>query len=114
MNTTLQTAIVESLKYLIPTVLSFLIGWLSSKLRKAKQQKNDADAQQVAMAWIVRWVSKKALIEDAKYYIECGSITPTELKDFTDAYNAYHSLGGNGEVTIYFNKVQALDVKVPD
>lgn len=111
MNTTLQTAIVESLKYLIPTVLSFLIGWLSSKLRKAKQVKQDEEATRTAVLWVLRWVTKKSLIDDAKWYLENG-ITPEELKDFNDAYENYRTLGGNGEAKIYWEQVNRLQPKV--
>ena len=111
MNTTLKTAIVESLKYLIPTVLSFLIGWLSSKLRKAKQVKQDEEATRTAVLWVLRWVTKKSLIDDAKWYLENG-ITPEELKDFNDAYENYRTLGGNGEAKIYWEQVNRLQPKV--
>lgn len=103
--------LIDILKIILPTILSFVLGWLSSKLKKAKQQKEDNEAQQVAMAWVVRWVAKKAILEDAKWYLENG-ITAKELKEFTDAYNAYHTLGGNGEVTVVYKKVCALEVKV--
>lgn len=103
--------ILDILKIVLPTILSFVIGWLTSKLRKAKQQKEDSEAFQQALVWVLRWVAKKAILEDAKWYLENG-ITAKELKEFTDAYNSYHTLGGNGEVTVVYKKVCALEVKV--
>ena len=78
-----------------------------------KQAKEEEDATRQAVVWILRWVSKKALIEDAKYFLDVG-ITPTELKDFKEAYENYQKLGGNGEAEIYYNKVLKLEVKVDE
>ena len=111
MNTISLTAITEALKYLIPVILSFLIGWLSSKLKKAKQVKQDEESTRIAVLWVLRWVTKKSLIDDAKWYLENG-ITPEELKDFNDAYENYRTLGGNGEAKIYWEQVQKLQPKV--
>lgn len=113
MTQTTQTIITEVLKYLIPVILSFVVGWLSGKIKKVKQQKQAEDDEKYAVLLVVKYVAKRMIIDDCRFYIEQGFITPKELKDLKDLWNTYHNqLGGNGEGEEYFNKALKLEVKV--
>jgi hypothetical protein len=46
-----------------------------------------------------------------KEYVDNGHISSDELEDYEFQYNTYHSLGGNGTGTRYFEDVKKLPIK---
>jgi len=48
------------------------------------------------------------LIETCKVYIERGYITPIELMQYNERLTLYHSLGGNGHMDVWDERVRAL------
>lgn len=50
------------------------------------------------------------LIGESIIYLERGSITAAELKDYQNKYNVYIELGGNGHMDPWYPKVCKLPV----
>lgn len=48
------------------------------------------------------------LIETCQVYIERGYITPIELMQYNERLTLYHSLGGNGHMDVWDERVRAL------
>lgn len=92
----------EIIKYLVPTVLSFIIGLLVSQFRKVN-----------GYLIIVKWVARKAIIEECQFYLNKGFITPKEQAELKRLWNVYHKkLKGNGEAEAIYNLVEKLPVKL--
>ena len=51
------------------------------------------------------------LKEYYQMYSDRGSITMTELEEYIEIYETYHSLGGNGLTTKLLEEVKKIDVK---
>lgn len=99
-----ETILNEVIKYLVPTLLAFITGFLLNQVRIFQ-----------GFATIVKWVSRKAIIEDAKFYLNQGFITPKQLAEFEKLWTVYHKrLKGNSEGEAYYNLVKKLEVKVND
>ena len=52
-----------------------------------------------------------ALLEKCKYFIKQGSITVDELDLLEKDYETYKSLGGNGHMLMWMNRVRQIIVK---
>ena len=92
----------EIVKYLVPTILSFLIGFFINQFLAFR-----------GFLQIIKWVSRRAIIDDAKFYLEQGYITPKQKAEYKKLWNVYHKrLKGNSEGEAYYDLVQKLPVKV--
>lgn len=99
-----ETILNEVLKWVVPSVLSFLVGFLINQFLAFR-----------GFLHIVKWVSRKALIEDAKFYIEQGYITPKQQAEYEKLWFVYHKrMKGNGEGEAYYNLVKNLPVRLND
>lgn len=99
-----ETILNEVIKYLVPTLLAFITGFLLNQVRMFQ-----------GFATIVKWVSRRAIIDDAKFYIEQGYITPKQLAEYEKLWNVYHKrLKGNSEGEAYYNLVKQLEVRLND
>ena len=94
----------EIIKYIVPAILSFVIGFLANQLGKFK-----------GYLVVVKYISRKAIIEESQFYIERGYITPKEQAELKKLWNVYHNkLKGNGEAEAIYNLVDKLPVKLED
>lgn len=99
-----ETILSEVLKWVVPSVLSFLVGFLINQFLAFR-----------GFLQIVKWVSRRAIIEDAKFYLEQGFITPKQLAEYEKLWTVYHKrLKGNSEGEAYYNLVKKLPVEVKD
>ena len=97
-----ETILNEVLKWVVPSVLSFIVGFLINQFLAFR-----------GFLHIVKWVSRKALIEDAKFYIEQGYITPKQQAEYEKLWAVYHKrLKGNGEGEAYYDLVKKLPVRL--
>ena len=63
---------------------------------------------------IVKWTSKRMLVEDCKCYIEKGFMTPTENADLDKLWDVYHrKLKLNSEGQTYYDLAKKLPVRIP-
>ena len=59
----------------------------------------------------MRAILHNMVYEQGKKYIDIGSITVEDMKDYEYLYSAYHNLGGNGTGTEIYERVCKLEIK---
>ena len=99
-----DTIIIEVIKYLVPAILSFVIGFLFNQVTKVR-----------GYAIVIKWVARKAIIEECQFYLSRGDLTPKESAELKKLWNVYHNkLKGNGEAEEIYNLVGQLPVRLPE
>lgn len=99
----MQDFLMQTYIIALPILLGYIV-WL------LKNQKKSRDANSRGTMLLLR----VQLIEYHTKYVKRGSIPSYAYENFTEMYNAYHDLGGNGMVThmkeeidqLHFNKSQ--------
>lgn len=94
-------SIITSIVSIIVTAVSGYIVWY------LQQHVNKKDNTSKALMLLLRHELK----EYYQMYSERGSITMTELEEYIEIYETYHSLGGNGLATKLLEEVKKIDVK---
>lgn len=84
----------------LPIVLSYIV-WLL----KQQNKKRDANGRGTMI------LLKIQLIEYHDKYCRLGYIPSYVYKNFIDAYDAYHDLGGNGLITKMKEEVDKLEIR---
>lgn len=92
--------LMQTYKIVLPVLLSYIVFLL-------KQQKRERDANARGTMLLLR----VQLIEYHDRYTSQGSIPSYAYQNFTDMYDAYHDLGGNGMVTKMKDEIEALHLK---
>lgn len=85
-------------------VLPVLLGYIVHLL---KNQKKDRDANSKGTMLLLR----VQLIEYHDRYTSAGEIPSYAYQNFTEMYQAYHELGGNGMVTKMKEEIEELHLK---
>lgn len=85
----------------VTTGLAGYLVWLAQKTYTNKS----------ASARALKALLRAEIRERYHHYIERGWITPHELDEFIDMYNAYKELGGNGTVEKMYQTVINLPIK---
>ena len=94
----------EVLKYLIPSTLTFIIGFLINQFRAYK-----------GYLIIIKWVARRMIIEDCKFYLQQGYLIPKESADLEKLWNIYHKrLKGNTEGEQYYKEAKKLPVRIKE
>lgn len=97
-----ETIWTEVLKYLVPSLLSFLIGFMISQFRKFN-----------GLLIIVKWSARRMIIDTCKFYIEQGYMTPQENAELEQMWEVYHKkLKLNSEGQTYYELAKQLPIKV--
>lgn len=63
-----------------------------------------------ALVLAMKALLKNELKQLHREYMDRGNITADELDNFSNLYNAYHALGGNGTGTKFYNDVLTLEI----
>ena len=50
------------------------------------------------------------IVQLCELYLEQGYMTKSQFTQLSEMYSLYHTLGGNGQVTDYYEKAKALDI----
>lgn len=101
------TSIVIS--YLIPTILGGVIGWLTTKVQKAK---NAEDIKQAALEEGVKALLKNELVRRYREYELKGELSILDKEAIEEMFNQYKNLGGNGTVKKLFDELMELPTKI--
>ena len=97
-----EAIILEVIKYLVPSVLSFVIGFLISQFKKFN-----------GYILIIKWVARRLIIEDCKFYLAQGFMTPKESADLERLWDIYHKkLKMNTEGEQYYKQAIKLPIKI--
>ena len=96
----MREVLLETYTIALPIMLGYIV-WL------LKQQKRDRDANSKGTLCLLR----VQLIEYHDKYCEIGHIPSYAYQNFTEMYNAYHVLGGNGMITKMKQEVDKLEIR---
>lgn len=105
-------ALVDVLGWVVPILLSGLVGWLSKSLTHQREAENARDEAQEARARAMqeglRTLLRAELLEIHAKYVPLGYIPVADMEETDRVYRAYHSLGGNGAGTKLYEEIKAL------
>ncbi|MBI0089142.1 hypothetical protein H3T86_00190 [Bifidobacterium sp. W8113] len=105
-------ALVDVLGWVVPILLSGLVGWLSKSLthqREAERARDEAqEARARAMQEGLRTLLRAELLEIHAKHVPLGRIPVADMEETDRVYRAYHSLGGNGAGTKLYEEIKAL------
>lgn len=96
----MDNIISEVITVALPVILGYIV-WL------LKEQKRSSKASDKGIMLLLR----AQLKEKHKEYMERGWITSSELSEFLEIYDAYHSLKGNGVATLWKEEVRRLEIR---
>ena len=71
---------------------------------KEASEKESKDINIIISSWRFR------IIQLCEAYLDQGYLTKAQYIQLSEMYNLYHNLGGNGQVTEYYEKTTALPV----
>jgi hypothetical protein len=101
------TSIVIS--YLIPTVLGGVIGWLTTKVKKARTEE---EIKQKALEEGVQALLRNELIRRYREYEVKGEMSILDKGNIEEMFKQYQNLGGNGTVKELMNELLHLPTKI--
>ena len=88
------------------------IKGLKDEVKDLKREQAENKTATEAVAEGQRVMLKDKLITNAKKYIDRQGISFDELQDWHSMHDAYHALGGNGDLNILRDKLDALPITV--
>lgn len=94
-------SVLEFIKETYTIALPFVLGYIVWLLKENKKSR-DANSKGTMLLLRVQ------LIEYHDRYTEEGSIPSYAYENFTEMYEAYHELGGNGMVTHMKDEIEKL------
>lgn len=92
--------LVQTYTIVLPIMLGYIV-WL------LKQQKKDKDANSKGTMLLLR----VQLIEYHDKYVALGEIPSYAYQNFSEMYDAYHALGGNGMITKMYGEIKQIHLK---
>lgn len=106
---------------IINGVLTGTVAWLLKKLttalddsaRKASEEKEAAEQERKIMHGVLLAVLKNSLYDQCFKAIKHGKITLKQKENIDSLYLQYHTLGGNHNGDLLYQRVDKLEI-VPD
>ena len=106
---------------IINGVLTGTVAWLLKKLtsaldesaRRASEEKKQQEDERKVMHGVLLAVLKNSLYEQCFKALKHGRVSLKEKENIDSLYEQYHTLGGNHNGDILYNRVDALEI-VPD
>lgn len=107
-------ALVNVLGWVVPILLSGLVGWLSKSLTRMREAERARDevrmAHDRAMQTGLRTLLRTELLEiHTQHVVHHEPISVSVQDEAERVYRAYHELGGNGTGTMLHDQIMALD-----
>lgn len=96
----MRELLMQTYQIALPIVLGYIV-WL------LQNQKKDRDANSKGTMLLLR----VQLIEYHDKYMALGEIPSYAYENFTEMYEAYHKLGGNGIITKMYEEIRELHLK---
>lgn len=107
-----------ALPYIINIVVSCILVFLTFKINKILNKKDEAIAkeelQSQAIAEGVQCLLRRAIIEDHGKCRDRGYCPIPEKENIKKEYEAYHKLGGNDVASELYNEVLKMPVEKED
>ena len=92
--------LLQTYTVVLPIMRGYIV-WL------LKQQKKDKDANSKGTMLLLR----VQLIEYHDKYVALGEIPSYAYQNFSEMYDAYHALGGNGMITKMSEEIKPIHLK---
>lgn len=92
--------LLQTYTVVLPIMLGYIV-WL------LKQQKKDKDANSKGTMLLLR----VQLIEYHDKYVALEEIPSYAYQNFSEMYDAYHALGGNGMITKMYEEIKQIHLK---
>ena len=103
---------IDFVRMLILTIInSGIVGVVISNMFAAREKK---DKKKDDMALALQCLLRYKLQDLHHRFMNEGGITPDEFRDFEQAYQVYHALGGNGTVEKMYHEIEKLEFKEDD
>lgn len=96
----MRELLMQTYQIALPIVLGYIVYLLQN-------QKKDRDANSKGTMLLLR----VQLIEYHDKYMALGEIPSYAYENFTEMYEAYHKLGGNGMITKMYEEIRELHLK---
>ena len=96
----MRELLMQTYQIALPIVLGYIV-WL------LQNQKKDRDANSKGTMLLLR----VQLSEYHDKYMALGEIPSYAYENFTEMYEAYHKLGGNGMITKMYEEIRELHLK---
>ncbi len=102
-------------------VLTGTVAWLLKKLttalddsaKKASEEKEAAEQERKIMHGVLLAVLKNSLYEQCFRVLKAGVVTLKEKENIDSLYQQYHTLGGNHNGDLLYQRVDRLEI-IPD
>lgn len=106
---------------IINGVLTGTVAWLLRKLttalddsaKKASEEKEAAEQERKIMHGVLLAVLKNSLYEQCFRVLKAGVVTLKEKENIDSLYQQYHTLGGNHNGDLLYQRVDRLEI-IPD
>lgn len=106
---------------IINGVLTGTVAWLLKKLttalddsaKKASEEKEAAEQERTIMHGVLLAVLKNSLYEQCFKVLRAGRVSLKEKENIDSLYQQYHTLGGNHNGDLLYQRVDRLEI-VPD
>lgn len=106
---------------IINGVLTGTVAWLLKKLttalddsaKKASEEKEAAEQERKIMHGVLLAVLKNSLYEQCFKVLRAGRVSLKEKENIDSLYQQYHTLGGNHNGDLLYQRVDRLEI-VPD
>lgn len=112
---------IQWITVIINALLTGVVAWLLKKLttaldessRKLSEEKEQQEAERKVMHGVLLSLLKNSLYEQCFKSIKRGKVTVKQKENIDSLYLQYHTLGGNHNGDLLYQRVDKLDI-VPD
>lgn len=112
---------IQWITVIINGLLTGIVAWLLKKLtsaldessRKLTEEKEQQEAERKVMHGVLLAVLKNSLYDQCFKAIKHGKVTIKQKENIDSLYEQYHTLGGNHNGDILYQRVDRLEI-VPD
>ena len=99
-----------------------IIGYLVYRLKKHDEERESTEEKRLAdiikreqaITEALQGLCHDRILQGYRYNKRHSGISSADLETMTKLYNAYHALGGNGTITVVYEKILELPIKEGD
>lgn len=100
------------LSYLIPAFLGGILGYISTKLKRNKEEGKQQEQKQKAIEEGVQALLRNELVRRYREYETKGEMTILDKENIEAMSKQYENLGGNGTVKQLMTELLQLPTKI--
>lgn len=108
----MSEALEKALLAIIPSVITFILGFMVNKYHKLKEEVKDKQAEKDAIRLAVKYMLKKSLMEDYEYFTAQGYLPMEDRRAINECWQLYNgAFEGNGQGEFCYKKLMELPDK---